>query len=233
MRNGTGNGSSPTAMRPPSQTPGPSPGPGRGRYVALLVIDMQNGFCMPDGYFGRAGRDTRAARAIIPTVASLMATARAGGVPVLMLRYVLSGDYSDAGLLPELDPEVVHHGGLRAGSWDAQIVDELAPEPGDIVIDKTRYSAFHQTGLRDRLAELDVGSLVVCGVTTNVCVESTVRDAFAHDLHCTVVSDATAEPEPVRHAASLRAMESCCATVRPAFEAEIILRHSLRRSQRP
>ncbi len=77
-------------------------------------------------------------------------------------------------------------------TWDAEIVDELAPEPGDRVVDKTRYSAFYDTDLEQQLRDLKTEALIVCGVTTNVCVESTVRDAFFRDIRVIVPSDATA-----------------------------------------
>jgi ureidoacrylate peracid hydrolase len=78
--------------------------------------------------------------------------------------------------------------------WNTDILDEVAPEPGDVVMDKTRYSGFFGTGLDAWLRERTITSLLVVGATTSVCVESTVRDAVFRDYHCLVVSDATAEP---------------------------------------
>ena len=88
---------------------------------------------------------------------------------------------------------------LIAGSWDAEIVAELAPQPGDVVIDKSRPSAFYGTQLEPVLTSLGVRNLVMAGVTTNICVETTARDAGQRDYHVHVVSDATAEFEKERH----------------------------------
>jgi ureidoacrylate peracid hydrolase len=83
---------------------------------------------------------------------------------------------------------------LIRGCWNTEIIDELAPGPGDAVMWKTRYSGFFGTGLDTWPRERAVTSLVVVGATTSACVESTVRDAMFRDHHCLVISDATAEP---------------------------------------
>jgi ureidoacrylate peracid hydrolase len=103
-------------------------------------------------------------------------------------------------------PHLKHEQALIAGSWDADIVDELRPEPADFIVDKNRPSSFYATGLEPILSGLGVKSLVVCGVTTNCCVESTVRDASQRDIMPFVVSDATGELERERHDAALKTM---------------------------
>lgn len=92
-------------------------------------------------------------------------------------------------------------------SWDAAVVDELAPREGEVVLDKTRYSAFYKTDLEERLRSLGIETLIVCGVTTNICVESTVRDAFFRDIRVVVPSDATAAVTPELHEGALRCFE--------------------------
>jgi ureidoacrylate peracid hydrolase len=176
-------------------------------HTALVVIDMQNGFCKPGGSIERIGFDFSMLTAAIEPCRQLVAMARAASVPVIYTRYVYRADYADGGLLVHtLMPQLKAEDALAAGTWDAEIVDELRPEPADFIVDKNRPSSFYATGLEPILSGLGVKSLVVCGVTTNCCVESTVRDASQRDLMPFVVSDATGELELERHNAALRTM---------------------------
>ena len=95
---------------------------------------------------------------------------------------------------------------LADGSWDAAILDEFAPRPAEGVSDKNRPSAFYAPAMEAALARLDVDTLVVCGVTTSCCVESTVRDASQRDYKVFVARDAVAEMDEARHDASLATM---------------------------
>jgi ureidoacrylate peracid hydrolase len=175
--------------------------------AALLVIDMQNGFCRDEGSIPRIGFDISMLKAAVAPCARLIAAARAGGVPVLYTRYVYRADYLDGGVLVrELMPQLKEQQSLIAGSWDAQIVDELAPAPSEAIIDKNRPSAFHGTMLESLLEGLGTQRLIVCGVTTNCCVETTVRDASQRDYLTFVVGDATGELDPARHDAALTSM---------------------------
>ena len=126
--------------------------------------------------------------------------AHAAGVPVIYTRYVYRADYRDGGVLvQEIMPALGSSGSLAAGSWDAELVDELPAGTDDFVIDKNRYSAFYGTGLEPVLTSLKVRNLVICGVTTNMCVETTARDASQPDYRRSVVSDATGELDKARH----------------------------------
>jgi len=91
--------------------------------------------------------------------------------------------------------------------WDAEIIEDLAPGPDDFVIDKSRYSAFYGTRLEPVLNGLGVRSLVLCGVTTNICVETTARDASQRDYRVFVVSDATGELTRERHENALAILD--------------------------
>jgi ureidoacrylate peracid hydrolase len=155
----------------------------------------------------KIGLDTTTSRAAVGPVGTVAQAARAAQLPVFYTRYSLDPDYSDAGLLLEVLPQIKGTGGMVRDTWDAEIVDELAPQPGDRVIDKTRYSAFYGTDLEAQLSALSVDTLIVCGVTSNVCVESTVRDAFFRDIRIIVPSDATAAVTPEMHASALRNFE--------------------------
>jgi ureidoacrylate peracid hydrolase len=124
-----------------------------------------------------------------------------------MTRYVFHRDYVDGGVLVEKYPAIRELGALAPDSWDGELVDELKEHEGSIVVDKARYSAFHGTRLLPVLTSLKIESLVVCGVTTNICVESTVRDAAQLDYRTYVVRDACAELSPERHRNALEIME--------------------------
>lgn len=172
--------------------------------TALLVVDMQNGFCHPEGSFAKLGLDVSLCTAAIAGCQRLVDAARAARVPVIYTRYVYRADYRDGGVLVhELMPALASTGSLAAGTWDAELVDELPATTDDFVIDKNRYSAFYGTGLEPVLTSLGVDNLVICGVTTNMCVETTARDASQRDYRVFVVSDATGELEKARHDAAL------------------------------
>jgi ureidoacrylate peracid hydrolase len=103
-------------------------------------------------------------------------------------------------------PALREHNALVVGSEDAAIVSALTPQPGDYVLDKNRPSSFYGTPLESWLNGLGTKELVVCGVTTNCCVETTVRDASQRDIRTFVVEDATAEFDEERHNVALRSM---------------------------
>jgi ureidoacrylate peracid hydrolase len=191
-----------------------------GQRPALIIIDMQNGFCTPEGFMARIGLGYENAASVIAPVARLLAAAREAGIPIFQTRYTLKPDYSDAGLLNEMYPTMKDSGGMVEQTWDNAIIDELEPREGEVVIDKTRYSAFVGTDFGDRLAELDVDTLIVCGVTTEICVESTVRDAFARDIRIIVPSDATQAADTQRHEDALRVIAYGFGTVTTVAELE-------------
>jgi ureidoacrylate peracid hydrolase len=168
--------------------------------TALLVIDMQNAFLDDRGSMVRRGFDTNRLRAAVKPCGRLISAARASQVPIIQTRYVYRADYRDAGVrVREILPNTITTESLAAGSWDVEIVDALAPSGDDIVIEKNRPSAFIGTPLDLMLRGQGITSVVICGITTNICVESTARDASQFDYRTFVVSDATAEMEQSRH----------------------------------
>jgi ureidoacrylate peracid hydrolase len=147
--------------------------------TAVLIVDMQNGFCHPQGSFGRAGADVSGCGAATPGCAALVEAARAVGIPVVWTRAIHEDDLSDWRMLTEV-PMYAPLRGIGScveGTWDAEFVEGLAPAPEDIVVSKSRFSPFVETDLADRLRALGVENLLVGGVGTSACVESTVRDA--------------------------------------------------------
>ena len=179
--------------------------------AALLVTDMQNAFLEPEGSFARMTRGTELSidmcRAAIPVCVDLIEAARATRLPVIHTKYVYQPGYADRDVLFAKYPMMEEYGSLLAGSWDAETVDDLRPAADDFVIEKSRYSAFVGTRLEPLLTGLGVRNLFICGVTTNVCVETTARDAAMRQFKVFVVSDATGEFTAERHANALDILE--------------------------
>ncbi len=172
--------------------------------TALLVIDMQNGFLDAQGSMARIGMPHEALTAALPGCERLVALAREAGVPVIYTRYVYQPGYADGGLLPnEKVPEMTEAEALLVGTWDAEITPSLTPAAGDVVIDKSRPSAFYGTQLEPVLTSQGIRTLVMCGVTTNICVETSARDAGQRDYRVHVVTDAVAEYDQVRNDVAL------------------------------
>jgi ureidoacrylate peracid hydrolase len=191
-----------------------------GQRPALVVVDMQNGFCAPEGFMAKVGLGHEHAAAVVRPVVRLVEAARRAGIPIFYTRYSLAPDYSDAGLITEMYPGLEETGAMVRDTWDNALVDELRPADGEVVIDKTRYSTFVGTDFGERLADLGVDTLIVCGVTTEICVESTVRDAFARDIRIFVPSDATAAADAQRHEDALRVIAYGFGTVTSVAELE-------------
>jgi ureidoacrylate peracid hydrolase len=177
------------------------------QHAAVIVVDMQNGFCRDEGSVARIGFPIAMLKAAIDPCVRVVSAARAARVPIIFTRYVYRADYADGGVLVrDLMPELKQHRALIAGSWDAAIVDELAPQPQDFVIDKNRPSSFYGTMLETYLNGIGAKRLIVCGVTTNCCVETTVRDASQRDFQTFVVGDAVGELDRQRHDMALASM---------------------------
>jgi nicotinamidase-related amidase len=175
--------------------------------TALIVVDMQVGFLRDGASCERVGLPIAALKPSIAPCQALVALARSRDIPIIFTRYVYRADFRDGGLLAgELIPALREHKALVSGSEDAQIVSELTPQPGDYVLDKNRPSAFYATPLETWLSGLNVENLVVCGVTTNCCVESTVRDASHRDYRAFVVRDAVAEFDEDRNRVALESI---------------------------
>jgi ureidoacrylate peracid hydrolase len=176
--------------------------------AALLLVDYQRGFLHPQGFVAAQGRDVSACAAAARQGYALAAAAREAGMLVIWTRHVLRADHADGGLLTtELRPRLGEIGALAAGSADIEIPDEAGIAPEDVVLDKPRYSAFFGTSLDVLLGARGIRALMVGGVTTSMCVETSVRDAAQRDIRTFVVRDAVADFDVARHEASLRAME--------------------------
>ena len=176
---------------------------------ALLVVDMQNGFCHPDGSFPRIGRGLEGAMDAVANAAVAVGQARRAGLPVVFTRHVYRPGRADEGQnLSALSGQLADIDGLATGSWDGGVVDELGWTPADLTVDKVRFDAFLWTSLDPLLRGLGVTHLQVCGVVTNICVESTVRAAFMRDYRVTLLGDACAAQTPRLHELGLEVMGS-------------------------
>lgn len=172
--------------------------------TALLVIDMQRDFLDPRGYAAQAGVDIDRLRNTIFPVQALLAAARASGMRVIFTREGHRPDLSDCppsklARSRAAGAEIGSVGPLGRllvrGEFGHDLVDEMQARAGETVLDKPGYSAFHQTDLDHILRSQGVDRLVVCGVTTEVCVHSTLRAATDLGYRCITVADACAASE--------------------------------------
>jgi ureidoacrylate peracid hydrolase len=189
--------------------------------TAVVVVDMQNAFASPGGLLDFAGVDISGAGEVVGRIGKLLAAARTAGVQVVYLQTGYKPDLSNGGgaaspnprketalclmrARPELKGKL-----LVEGTWDFQIVEALAPGASDIVVLKTRYSGFAGTQLDSMLRAREIRYLVFVGIATNVCVESTLRDAYFHEYWPVLVTDAALQAGPPEaHAATVFNVES-------------------------
>ncbi len=183
--------------------------------TAVIVVDMQNAYATAGGYIDIAGFDISGAPGAIAQTKITLEAARAAGLTVIFFQNGWDADYVEAGTpgspnyhksnalktmraRPELKGTL-----LAKGTWDYAIVDALLPKPGDIVIPKTRYSGFFNTNIDSVLRARGIRNLIFTGIATNVCVESSLRDAFHLEYFSVVLEDAThhAGPDFVQQAA--------------------------------
>lgn len=178
------------------------------RSAAMVVVDMQNAFASKGGVFDLAGLDISHCAQIIDVIRRILQSARAAGMTVVYLQMGYRKDLSDSGgpnspnwqkelalVLMREHPEL--QGKLLVeGSWDFAIVDELKPQTQDLVVVKSRYSGFAGTKLDSLLRDRQIQFLFFAGIAANVCVESTLRDAYFLDYWPILITDATMQAGP-------------------------------------
>jgi ureidoacrylate peracid hydrolase len=176
---------------------------------ALLVVDMQNGFCHPEGSFTRIGMGLEGADEAVRNAALAVGQARRAGIPVVFTRHLYRPGRADEGrALKGNSPALAGVDGLQAGTWDAEVVAELGWGADDLTVDKVRFDAFQWTSLEPLLRGLGVTELVVCGVVTNICVETTVRSAFMRDFPVILLADCCAAGTRRLHELSLEVLSA-------------------------
>lgn len=176
--------------------------------TALIVVDMQNAYASPGGYLDLAGFDVTGARPVIDAVAEAVEISRKLNFTIVYFQNGWDAGKQEAGTpdspnwwksnalktmrsRPDLDGKLI-----TRGTWDYQLVDRLRPQPGEIVLPKPRYSGFFGTQLDAMLRARRIRNLLVVGVATNVCVESTIRDGYFLEYFPIMVRDATLQAGP-------------------------------------
>ena len=178
--------------------------PGR---VGVIVVDQQNDFCHQNGYYEKIlGLDLSMLREITPGINALTAAARAADVPVVLTQNLIKqGFVSDAPVwlathvaagLKSLDQTEFF---TMEGSWGAQLYDELAVEPTDLIVTKYRPTAFHNTPLEALLKARGIETVVIAGQVTEGCIDSTIRGARDRDFYAVLVKDAIGSTSRERH----------------------------------
>jgi ureidoacrylate peracid hydrolase len=170
--------------------------------TALVVVDMQNAFCKKGGMFDVLGLlDEAKAKRVIKAGVGVVAASRRRGIKVVFLQMAHredlpedSGSQSPSywkalGIVAMREHPEWRGRFLAVGSWDWEIIEELTPQPEDIIIDKRRYSGFIGTELDAVLKEHNIRHLVFIGMATNICVESTLRDAYFHEYFPVIISN--------------------------------------------
>jgi ureidoacrylate peracid hydrolase len=170
--------------------------------TALIVVDMQNAFCKRGGLFDYLGKlDETKVKHVIDRAKKVIEACRHKGIKVIYLRMGYRPDLSDAGgqespnyykelgLVSMRRHQELNGKFLIIDTRDWEIINELKPKPGDIVVDKHRYSGFVNTELDTILGTYNIKYLLFIGLATNVCVESTLRDAYFHEYFPVMISD--------------------------------------------
>lgn len=155
--------------------------------TAMLVVDMQNDF-VQEG----AAIEVPRARSMVPRLNRLLDACRGAGIAVIYIHHVLRGGRIDAGRLADHHEPIRNGRALVAGTPNVEIYAPLEPRAGDLVVAKPRYSAFYGTELDAILRSRGIDTLVIGGTLTNVCCDSTARDAFSRDYKVIFLSDGTA-----------------------------------------
>jgi biuret amidohydrolase len=210
------------------------------RRCALIVIDMQRDFLDPRGYVARTGVDVSLLRVTIEPVQRLLAGARSLGIRVIHTREGHRPDLTD---LTGFKRQRTEGSGAAIGSrgplgrllvrgeFGHDIIDEVAPLPGEVVIDKPGFGAFYATDLELLLRVNAVTHLVLAGVTSDICVHSTLREAVDRGFHCTTVSDACAAGDPEVHAAMLKCIAGEGNILGRVMDADAVIRDWHNRQQ--
>ncbi|MDM0086993.1 MULTISPECIES: cysteine hydrolase [unclassified Variovorax] len=179
-------------------------------HTALVVVDMQNDFCHPQGWFGQRGQDVKAARKPIPAIAALLPAWRRAGGAVVWLNWGIRPDARNlsatvhfkgkggrADAVGYAERSTIDRGrALVAGDWGAQVIDELEVAASDITVHKHRLSGFWDNELDSVLRHQGITTLLFAGINTDRCVFSTLQDAAFIGYDCVLLSDACSTSSP-------------------------------------
>jgi len=182
-------------------------------HTALLMIDVQHDFCSPKGLFDRIGKNLDMMPPAVEKLAKLVESARGAGVLPIFIQNqwlpqnrIVSGSFLRFMIYKQgMDP---NEGCTVSGTWGAEILPETGIKPDDIVVQKWRPSAFRSTNLDMVLRCNNIRTVVLTGVITQGCVESTARDAMFHDYYTVIAKDCVATYYKDLHDASLKVLGS-------------------------
>ena len=198
----------------------------RPEHCAVLIVDVQNDFCAEGGAMHREGRDLSMVKTMVPRLAALVDAARAAHVPLIWIRNVYNTGPN--WYLSEVWLEQAHRRRRGAyltipvcepGEWNGDFF-AIKPLPDEVIVTKHRYGAFESSDLDLVLRSRGIRTVIMTGVATNVCVETTARQAFLRDYYVVFVDDCTATYDPADHDATLRNID--------AFFGEVVSADALR-----
>lgn len=175
--------------------------------TALIVIDMQNDFCHPDGTTGKTDRkNVQPVIEMTPRLKDLLQKIRAMGVTVIHVKTEHSKDTNAPTWIERYRRHSIQQG-CQVGTWGAEIIDDLKPLATEKVVVKHRFSAFIDTDLDLILRSMGIENILMTGTMTHVCVESTARDGFMLDYRTITVSDCASEGSEEAHTSSLKTLD--------------------------
>jgi ureidoacrylate peracid hydrolase len=160
-------------------------------HAALIVVDVQNDFCCDDGFFGSEGYDISQIQAAVPRIVNMIDRARAAGVKVVYIRSTYDPHHLNDPMRERNARRGLTKSRCTTGAWGTEFY-RVSPIAGEPIVTKHRYSAFHGTDLHVILRSWGTRTLIMTGITTNVCVESTAREGYFLDHYIVLVGDCTA-----------------------------------------
>jgi nicotinamidase-related amidase len=196
-------------------------------HSCLVVIDMQNDLCHPDGVLSRRGADTSAYQQMAPRLAQLIRHARSAGAHIVFVRIATRRDnatqsapqlFFEQRILSQFTDDTDAFEYCVEGTWGYEILTTLDHQPGDFTVDKCRSSAFVGTPLDLYLRSNNIKTVIATGCTTEGCVDSTVREAGFLDYYTVVVEDCVASDVPALHEAAMRILRAYRALVVPSSD---------------
>jgi len=181
----------------------------RNTKAAVLVIDIQNDLVHPEGHFAKNDKNIDLMKEIIPNVKEFLTEIRKYNLPIIYIQQTTLPDgKSDSSSWLKLKTRDKKPNYTIEGSWGQKIIDEIKPKPNDLIVNKFRPDAFVNTSLNQILQCCEIETLIILGVVTQGCVESTVRGASYHDYYTIVIEDCVASTNKIMHLNSIKFMKS-------------------------
>jgi ureidoacrylate peracid hydrolase len=184
------------------------------RHTAVVLVDVQNDFCAEGGMMSEEGLDLSAPQEMARRLPGLIDAARAAGALVIFVRNVYSSEHNSYLSDTWLEQASRRRGDsytrrpvCTADSWEGDFYGDVRPAPGEPIVTKHRFSAFHNTDLDTILRANGIRTLVMCGVASNVCVETTAREGFVRDYYIVFSSDGSSCYSDAEHQATLNVID--------------------------